>query len=504
MSKTETTTTTTNAALFASGTTALIFPRPGCVSRHAGAPRTVGGTAMRSAVLASVFAVATGCKPSPIASPAAPTETMEEARPTGSTLLPEAIAPHERDFGVTLPIVNWPSTEKALLQARLLSDEPEQHESGQLTLNDSAANGRKIMQSETRRGEENAGPRTYEPEPIPAPERAVMVHWGKRTESSPGRLTFIPDCVASGQYRYRETTLALEDLGRYAVVNASAEAGVVRMGEGRADVQLGETERVLVGVRGVYVLEGHDGIVPSHPGCAEATHVLSAVGVGAHVRILDEHKSGGVSMKLSTPIVDVRVEGEDTAKLSVRSQAGSVDSCKKSGESGNGAQPSRNTALPECSSPLLVTLSPVRRDACKLQPEGLPLGIGNDEPIKVGECRKFRRGRARITIEGHIVGHRRPTKGKLPHGAPPKDVHVQIRVGPVETKRKVVGKGAQLGFAQKLNSASMSKPVAQRVGTIAVTDQPLEVWVSVSCPTDWGCTLPESFAVRLQLITDEE
>jgi len=184
----------------------------------------------------------------------------------------------------------------------------------------------------------------------PASEKAnleVLLRTGAVAVAYSGcSLRVLPDCHLRGAYRWTRTTPATDSLE---IEDADELYAKLPLGAASLEGELKRSGKLSVQtmVVGQLRLEG-GGVadVPKEGSCAQATHVVSALSLGAFALKSGGKRSAEAGVKVS--VVDSGLKREKSADL-VRS-AGDFDSCA----TGTAEGPSAN-----CASPIQAFLSPI-------------------------------------------------------------------------------------------------------------------------------------------------
>jgi hypothetical protein len=170
-------------------------------------------------------------------------------------------------------------------------------------------------------------------------------------------LRLIPNCRLPGAYNWQRTTPTSE---RVEIKNDAELYAKLPLGAANLNAELKKSGELAVQttVSGQARLAGFQAtMVPSDPSCADATHLVDALSVGAFTL------SAGGSQSTAGGI-EVKVVGESRGSLSqsakVLRSAGVVEAC---------AQATDDSPAWDCASPLQVFLAPIPG---KAEPEGPP------------------------------------------------------------------------------------------------------------------------------------
>jgi hypothetical protein len=195
----------------------------------------------------------------------------------------------------------------------------------------------------------------------PASEKAnleVLSHNGGVAVAYSGcRLRVLPQCRVRGGYQWQRTTPSTDSLS----INDSDDLyAKLPLGAASLEGELKRTGKLTVKtvVSGQLRLEGAGvGDVPADGACAQATHLVTALSVGAFALTAGGERQGSVGA--SVPLGEAKLTRELTAEQ-LRS-AGDFDACGQSTD----ASPNGN-----CASPIQVFLTPLPGRAAEEGPPG--------------------------------------------------------------------------------------------------------------------------------------
>jgi len=170
-------------------------------------------------------------------------------------------------------------------------------------------------------------------------------------------MRLLPDCRVRGGYRWLRTTPATDSLE----INDTDELyAKLPLGAASLEGELKRTGKLTVKtvVSGQLKIDGVGvGDVPSEGACAQATHLMTALSIGAFALTADGARKGQIGASMS--LGEAKVESERAATL-LRS-AGDFDSCNSS----TADNPSGN-----CASPVQAFLAPLPGRATDEGPPG--------------------------------------------------------------------------------------------------------------------------------------
>jgi hypothetical protein len=195
----------------------------------------------------------------------------------------------------------------------------------------------------------------------PASEKAnleVLSHKGGVAVAYSGcSLRVLPQCRVHGNYQWQRTTPAVDSLS---INDADDLYAKLPLGAASLEGELKRTGKLLVKtvVSGQLRLEGASvGDVPADGACAQATHLVTALSVGAFSLTAGGERQGNVGASIK--VGEAKLERELSAEQ-LRS-AGDFDACGQStAESPNG----------NCASPIQVFLTPLPGRAGEEGPPG--------------------------------------------------------------------------------------------------------------------------------------
>jgi hypothetical protein len=169
-------------------------------------------------------------------------------------------------------------------------------------------------------------------------ERAVVVSY------TGCEMRLLDACQVSGSYRFKRTSIASD------VIEITSEDDLyakVPLGAVSLEGELASSGRLAIKttVSGQLRLQGGVGDLPEGDACKDATHVVSALSVGAFELVSGGGVSGRAGVEVGGAGAGVRHKKDESTLRS----AGSPDSCK-----GTGDEPST-----DCSSPIQVFLVPL-------------------------------------------------------------------------------------------------------------------------------------------------
>jgi hypothetical protein len=195
----------------------------------------------------------------------------------------------------------------------------------------------------------------------PASEKAnleTLLHGGAVAVAYSGcSMRLLPQCRVRGSYQWQRTTPATDSLE----INDTDELfAKLPLGAASLEGELKRSGKLIVKtiVAGQLKLDGASVIdVPADEACAQATHIVSALSIGAFALTADGARGGHVGASIS--IGETKLQSDRSANL-LRS-AGDFDSCGSSTDQ----NPNGN-----CASPVQVFLAPLPGRAGEEGPPG--------------------------------------------------------------------------------------------------------------------------------------
>lgn len=158
-------------------------------------------------------------------------------------------------------------------------------------------------------------------------------------------LRIADECSVPGQYRWRRTTLSTDTVE---IQDADELWAKLPLGAAALEGELGRSGRLAVRttVSGQLQLESTPEL-PSDGSCANVTHIVSAISVGAFRMVSGgaAHASGGASTPLGG------LGGQTRREESLLREAGDPERCRETSDT---------AASPDCGSPIQLFLLPVR------------------------------------------------------------------------------------------------------------------------------------------------
>ena len=175
---------------------------------------------------------------------------------------------------------------------------------------------------------------------------ALIARGGVAVSYSGCEMRLIESCTFSGNYTFQKTTLAVDQVE---IRDEDELYGKLPLGAVRLEGDLKRAGRLAVKttVAGQYLLSGGPANLPTSGACAEATHIITGMSVGAFKLLAGGKVSG--SAGVSTSGVGV---GSSGAREEVTlTEAGSEKSC---------AESQGNEAPAQCRSPIQLFLQKIR------------------------------------------------------------------------------------------------------------------------------------------------
>ena len=169
-------------------------------------------------------------------------------------------------------------------------------------------------------------------------DRAVVVSY------SGCEMRLLDACEVPGSYKFKRTSLSSDVIE---IKNEDDLYAKVPLGAASLEGELAASGRLAIKttVAGQMRLEGGVGELPENGACKGATHVVSALSVGAFELVSGGAVSGRAGVQVASAGAGVHHERNESTMRS----AGSPSSCKETAETPN----------PDCSSPIQVFLVPL-------------------------------------------------------------------------------------------------------------------------------------------------
>jgi hypothetical protein len=183
-------------------------------------------------------------------------------------------------------------------------------------------------------------------------ERVVVVSY------SGCEMRILDGCRVEGTYAFKRTTLARDTVE---ITNEDDLYAKIPLGAASLEGELATSGRLAihVTVAGQRRLEGGVDELPDTPACRSATHVVTALSIGA----FDMVSGGGVRAGGGIEVGGAGVGARHKAEESVLRSAGASDACRETGTDKENV---------DCSSPIQVFLTPVSELATATGPARRP------------------------------------------------------------------------------------------------------------------------------------
>jgi hypothetical protein len=277
----------------------------------------------------------------------------------------------------------------------------------------------------------------------PASEKAnleVLSHDGAVAVAYSGcSLRVLPQCRVRGSYRWQRTTPSTDSLSINDTDDLYAK---LPLGAASLEGELKRTGKLLVKtiVAGQLRLEGAAvGDVPADGACAQATHLLTALSVGAFSLTAGGERQGSVSASVN--LGEAKVARELSAEQ-LRS-AGDFDSC---------AQSTAESPNANCASPIQVFLTPLPGRAADEGPPGTvkvdflsanPASrwdvYSDDQVICTTPCARFVQPAHPVMMRAREEGFGVADKVEVPNLLDSSGPHLQLEAHPTARGQWVTG-----------------------------------------------------------------
>lgn len=178
-------------------------------------------------------------------------------------------------------------------------------------------------------------------------------------------LRVVEACQLPGSYTWRRTTLATDTIE---IDDADELYAKLPIGAFGLEGELERSGRLAVRTTVAGQLRSAERIAsaPASAACAEATHYVSAVSIGAFQLLSGQEAEGGAQATLGPAAAG----GKSRRREMVLREAGRRDSCSSSSE---------EAPSPECASPIQVFLSPLDAAPRAAKPDDAPVADASED-----------------------------------------------------------------------------------------------------------------------------
>jgi hypothetical protein len=204
----------------------------------------------------------------------------------------------------------------------------------------------------------------------PATEKArlegLLAHGGVAVRYSGCEMTLLDGCRLEGRYAFQRTTLSTDMLE---IRNADELYAKLPLGATSLEGELSRSGRLSIRttISGQMVFQGDPTRLPAGGTCAGATHVITAISIGAFKML----SGGAVGAGGGVELGGAGAGGKVSRAEAVLKQSGTPERC---GEAIEG------TAQPDCSSPIQVFLVPLPESSPAPAPQASAPPRGSEVP----------------------------------------------------------------------------------------------------------------------------